>query len=547
MKASSPISRPNQRVSESTLQSIRAWVVGCLSNHDECQAHVQVNQSLPPLKGLPTRLLDLTQRWDRGQVTLEETINFDPTSSYITLSHCWGSFLPVRLLKSLFRSFREGILIKELPKTFQDAIEFARALQIRYLWIDALCIIQDSQADWLREALLMSSVYSNSWLNLAATSSTNSHGGLFHSRNFVRSSPCTVTASWKGFAPGSYTIIDGSAWTRRVEDSPLNQRAWVLQERLLAPRTIHFAFDQIFWECRHTRACETFPKGVPDYASRVIDTLTEICAENLIGSNEEWLHWVKEYTKKTLTRDSDKLVAIAGLATYAQRKLNWTEDDYVAGLWRYDLSVDLLWRVAGVGAKISSYVAPSWSWASIRGEIYFNSSENRNIIRRNLAIKIISIAISPMRGGMGPVHYGYLTIQGPLHRIRLSKPDLSVQDYPCLQRLMIGTTEFDSSSDFEDSLDDDSWYHQWHLREQETYFCRFMTAPTPHLDEAFMSEGLILEHSSGEGGIYRRIGWLRIFLNEPQIVFAAGSAADELAPEEYISKNDSGEYSFTII
>lgn len=547
IKAYSPLSYPNQRVSDSTLQSIRAWIANCLSNHSECQEHVHVNQSHPALKRLPTRLLDLSQISPRGLVTLEETIDLDANSPYITLSHCWGKVLPFRLLETLYDSFRKGILIEQLPKTFQDAIEFTRALQIRYLWIDALCIIQDSQVDWLREALLMSSVYSNSWLNLAATSSSSGYGGLFYSRNVLLSSPCTVTASWKGFNPGFYTVLDDSAWARRVEDSPLNQRAWVLQERLLAPRTAHFAYDQISWECRHTLACETFPTGAPYYTPNVVDTFREIIAENIIGSNEEWLHWVKEYTKKILTKDSDKLVAIAGLATYVQRRLNWAEEDYCAGLWRHDLAVDLLWRAAGMGTKISSYVAPSWSWASIRGEIYFNSSENRNAIRSNLAIKILSVAVSALRGGLGPVSDGYVTIQGPLHRIHLSKPDLSVRDYPRFEKLNIGTTELYSTSDFGDSLDDDSWYHQWHLREQKTYFCRFMTAPSPQLEEAFMSEGLILERVSGERGRYRRIGWLRIFLNDPQIVFAGGSAADELASEDYISKNDAGEYTFSII
>lgn len=538
---------PTPRIPDSTFHDIRDWVTDCLSNHLECQKHVQVSQSLPELKRLPTRLLDVSQISDQRLVTLAETTDFDPTTRYITLSHCWGDFLPVRLLESLYESFKEGLLIDQLPKTFQDAINSTRALQVRYLWIDALCIIQDSDIDWLRESLLMSSVYSNSWLNLAATSSANGHGGLFHSRNILLSSPCTVTASWKGFAPGSYTVLDGSTWTRRVEESPLNQRAWVLQERLLAPRTAHFAHDQIFWECREILACETFPLGAPEYKQNVVDFLKDISFENLIGSNEEWLNWVREYTKRSLTKDSDKLVAIAGLATHAQRKLNWSEDDYVAGLWRHDLAVDLLWRTAGVGTKMPCYAAPSWSWASIKGDIYFHSSDNRNVVRNNLAIKLLSIVVSPAGGGMGPVSDGYLVIQGPLHQIHLSQPDLSIDNYPCLQKLRIGATELCSHSAFEDSLDDDSWYHQWHLRNHKTYFCRFMTAPTPHLDEDFMSEGLILEHVGDERGIYRRIGWLRIFVNDPQVLFAEKSAADELTPEEYITRNDVNEYTFTII
>ena len=456
--------------------------------------------------------------------------------------------MPTRLLKNFYEGFKEGILLNDLPRTFQHAIDFTRRLQVRYLWIDALCIIQDSQDDWLHEALLMSSVYSNSRLNLAATSSSDGHGGLYHARHMLLTVPCIVTASWEGFGKGTYQILDESAWRRRVNDGPLNHRAWVLQERLLTSRTAHFAYDQIWWECHCERASEAFPDGVPDSTLSlepdIIKTFSDLRPSDSIDSNEKWLQWVKAYTKTDLTKNSDKLVAIAGIATTVQRMLDWPEADYLAGMWRQDLAADLLWRAAGVGTKIQPYVAPSWSWASVKGEIYFHSSEDRNVVRSSLAIRILKSNVTPVTGAMGPVKYGCLTIHGPLHRILLSEPDVSIVNYPRFEKLTIGVTSLSGSSAFEDSLDDDRWYHEWQMRERRTYFCRFMTTSTPHLEEAFVSEGLLFEPTGVQPGQYHRIGWLRMFLDDAQNIVVERS---DLSSDEYIEMVDNGNYIFDVV
>jgi hypothetical protein len=75
--------------------------------------------------------------------------------------------------------FEAGINIHTMPKTFQDAVKVTRALGISYIWIDSLCIVQDSSEDWLKESQQMESVYSNSYCNIAATKSADSDGGLF--------------------------------------------------------------------------------------------------------------------------------------------------------------------------------------------------------------------------------------------------------------------------------------------------------------------------------------------------------------------------------
>lgn len=249
---------------------------------------------------LPTRLLDVNIEQGDAFIRLQESHMVDPNAKYITLSHCWGSSLPVRLLQASYQQFCDHIPVSTLPRTFQDAIQFVRTLQIRFIWIDALCIVQDLKDDWLRESLQMESIYSYSWLNIAATSSADGHGGLFKIRNRLLPARCQVNASWTGHMPGLYICFDQSAWARRVEDGHLNTRGWVLQERLLAPRNVHFAYDQIWWECRETRACEAFPNGIPDHVLH-LDTekaklLVDLDPKDPLGSNEQWLGIVKIYT-----------------------------------------------------------------------------------------------------------------------------------------------------------------------------------------------------------------------------------------------------------
>ena len=286
---------------------------------------------------------------------------------------------------------------------------------------------------------------------------------------------------------------------------------------------------------------------MPDYSLSlkpgIINAFSDLHPSDPIESNEKWLHWVNEYTETDLTRDSDRLVAIAGIAKSVQRILNWPESDYLAGMWRQDLADDLLWRAAGVGTKIESYVVPSWSWASVKGEIYFHSSDDRDVVRKCLAIRILKSSVVPVNGAMGPIKDGRLTIQGPLYRVPLLEPDVSILNYPCLQKLIIGTTAL-SGSLFEESLDDDRWYHEWHVCERRIYFCRFMTTSTPHMEDPFMSEGLLLEPTGVERGQYRRTGWLRMFLDDAQSIFAEGSGLDA---DEYVESKDAGDYVFNVV
>jgi len=162
---------------------------------------------------------------------------------------------------------RRGIPLAQLPLNFRDAVLFARFCKVRYIWIDSLCIMQDSEADWKAEALRMGQAYANSLCNINATSSLDPSGGFFFSRDPDAVQPLLVRPS-KNWLQHTDDVLhlcySPDSWEVNVEKAPLNTRAWVLQERLLAPRQLHCTAEQLFWECRECRASETTPSSYPD-------------------------------------------------------------------------------------------------------------------------------------------------------------------------------------------------------------------------------------------------------------------------------------------
>jgi hypothetical protein len=196
------------------------------------------------------------------QLIVDFPADFD--EEYLTLSHCWGGAEGVlKLTTATIPDFTKAIDIAALPKTFRHAIDATRRLGIRYLWIDSLCIIQDSSADWEAESARMHEVYSNATCNLAAHSGKNSHGGLFFRRRpeySVFQRPFHMyhkLATESSFT--STQLVNGWWHLSKFDDSPLLTRGWVMQERYLARRTLYFADNEIYWECRSQMASEARP------------------------------------------------------------------------------------------------------------------------------------------------------------------------------------------------------------------------------------------------------------------------------------------------
>jgi hypothetical protein len=157
------------------------------------------------------------------------------------------------LLVDNFVDFQKGIKVHKLSHTFQDAITITRQLGLRYLWIDSLCIIQKNRDDWLKESIVMGNVYQNGYCNIAATAAPDGSFGCFQTRKAVLAQKCRVRIDRPlpkfRLPSGLYDLIPERLWDFGLSSAPLNTRAWVVQERILAPRVLHFGRNQLFWEC----------------------------------------------------------------------------------------------------------------------------------------------------------------------------------------------------------------------------------------------------------------------------------------------------------
>lgn len=201
---------------------------------------------------MPTRVIDVGDGYTARLVsTVEE--NMSEGAQYIALSHCWGTVSEKQKEKSCTTTSNEkewrmkGFLVKELPQTFQDAINVTRGLGQLYLWIDSLCIIQGEGGDWATEATKMEAVFKNAYYTIAATSAEDSTEGFLNRLEEKGPQYVMVPNSSQGKVYIYTSIVED--FDGDVIKGVLNTRAWVLQERALSRRTIHFTKRQTYWEC----------------------------------------------------------------------------------------------------------------------------------------------------------------------------------------------------------------------------------------------------------------------------------------------------------
>ena len=400
----------------------------CINGHVKCNEHASCRKAR-----LPARLLHLSAERLRLILTKETP----PDGPYVSLSHCWGSSDFFKLTTTTVDQMKAGFSISLLPRTFRDAIRAALELGVNYLWIDALCIIQDSASDWNEEALAMADVYQGALCNLAATGSADGNGGLFHDRNVNMLSRCIVETEWpessfqrfrkqRDWGKNTrrlYEVRSDMFWRMELERAPLLQRAWVLQERLLAPRVVHFGARQVLWECFELEACQTYPDGLPfEYSPHRFKGLDPSSDGKRIRQNLGvdtdrydtyylWHNIVTAYSEGALSHGEDKLIAISGVAKYMQLMLH---DRYLAGLWHQCLPSQLLWRYESPGTRPLKYRAPSWAWASVDPQTDRSLTAGRyydvGILAEDVEVNVESLG----RDTTGQIIGGYLRIRGPL-------------------------------------------------------------------------------------------------------------------------------------
>lgn len=304
--------------------------------------------------------------------------------------------MPFKLTKLTFETMLREVPQDSLPLTFQHAIEVTRRLGKRYLWIDCLCIFQDNddKSDWLSEAASMDKVYSNTFLNISATGAEDSSQGLFTYRDGKLEVLPTIFSypATSGRFPASrdLVLVDAALIDREVDNTTLNGRGWVFQERWLSPRILHFGTGQLFWECRQKFLCERFPDNLPGVFYRAHDfkrfdtrsfyswrdqrfkkseaAWIDICG--LETRDRMWQDIMRRYSNTCLTFADDRVFALSGIVKVWQ---NTFRDQYVAGFWRRGLDHQLAWSKCRTElrklGRSRTYLAPTWSWLSVDGPV----------------------------------------------------------------------------------------------------------------------------------------------------------------------------------
>jgi hypothetical protein len=245
--------------SEEVLKVAKKWLQECLNGHETCQKKAEVAR-------FPTRLLELEFPVP-GRVTLFNTSDRSIKGPYMTLSHCWGSAKFLKLEENTCRILYSGFPETSLPQTFRDAVRIALRLKVKYLWIDSICILQDSPEDWRYEASAMADIYKGSLCNISAASAEDSSKGCFYERLPGLIKPCVIQSKWTDIKNEEYHLHKSSPWYVDFDQYPLFTRGWVLQERASSPRVLHFGAQQLFWECSEVDASETYPEGFPAQVS----------------------------------------------------------------------------------------------------------------------------------------------------------------------------------------------------------------------------------------------------------------------------------------
>lgn len=407
---------PNRKLGEAELDEYGAPLQIEWENRAKRNENVQDNlnnsHTEEPDDYYPTRVLDVGPQDGSGVLSLCLGKDCLPGRGYLALSHRWPQNSSNTLLttSSNLQHHLSAIATSSLPKAFQDAVIITRKLGFRYIWVDSLCIIQDSPDDWKHEANCMADVYSRAICTIAASASEDSTGGFLGERTFSGLHPYALEFSNVHKPDQSFSAIITPPSAENYDDSmsksTLVNRAWTLQERALSTRILHFTPEQVLWECRSHSASEDDPQGLKilsnlkslDNSSgnwlcvqpvtwnitwnvgrtNFMDRFTSDATKFWQTNAQLWQDLVVEFSKRQITFSKDWFPAISGLANQFHRVM---QGRYLAGIWEYDVMNGLAWRkdyeleasrLESLGDSVRNYkelntssltmVAPSWSW-----------------------------------------------------------------------------------------------------------------------------------------------------------------------------------------
>lgn len=352
---------------------------------------------------LPRRLIDLTEPADRpdhvklvnASVDQIEFANKNHTTNgsplkYAALSYCWGTGRSFTTTASNFQQYLStGFKVSDLPRTLRHAVEVTRDVEIKYLWIDALCILQaesdsdaEAQRDWQQESSRMQFIYGNASLTIVAAGASHCDEGLY-------------------------------MWEKGCDTQPIYLRAWTLQEWLLSNRLLIFTTEGAYFLCNAKSDMRRW-SFLPNHTLDQLGRQAQIRLSNITSKDSRanlatfWYNIAGNFSRRELTNPKDKLPAISGVAQKFGSLLGFRNEDYLAGIWRNTLLMGLLWTVGSVQWEPHPDLvnrvrrpgrAPSWSWASMDGEIHYVCGTEKGETKGETLAQAISCETVPVVQG----------------------------------------------------------------------------------------------------------------------------------------------------
>lgn len=384
---------------DDAIRRAREWLDICNTYHEPCDRQ----QNAP----LPRRIVDLGPPNESRVPVLRETDG--DREHYVALSYCWGPLSQMKTTEDLLQKFTKSIDQSQLSQTVKDAFSVTRRLGLRYIWIDALCIVQDNPEDFNVEALKMSQYYGNAHLTIAAGSAAGCHDGFL-----VRPQVGNGEIELRYSRPedfGTRIVEHGTVFACLGDDAfdrerdPLDVRGWTLQESILSRRTLFFGRKQMLFRCR----IATFDEdgtvrpslGETSKGDRIPASLDVIKYDKDEAMRRRhafflWDMYLHRYSLRHLRQKTDKLIAIAGIA---QRVQELSQSRYLFGIWEDDIAHGLAWKstefslIKGISGGRAPLVklgnnVPSWSWAAYGGPI-FNSFDSRYWVPENDCVSLL--------------------------------------------------------------------------------------------------------------------------------------------------------------
>jgi hypothetical protein len=375
--------------SSESIGHIRRWIDRCNRKHDGCGT---IRRRLHQKN--PSRLIRVNGS-NTDNITICVPDHDDPVD-YAALSYCWGGDQQSKTTSENLERRLRGFSLEELPSTMKDAVSITIGLGLQYIWVDAICIVQDDMDEKNREIEVMHQIYSGAYVTIAAARAEKATDGFLQSRQIAeiygvvcqvkyRLSPAASAKSRRCF------LSANCLWG--TNDDPIDKRGWTFQERYQSFRTLDFGSKQTIWRCPRgykVDGCGPLDSG-PTSENRFTGTIADSPNEDnwnvLLSQGElgwagdlnsflgKWQLLVQDYSERKLSERTDRLPAFAAMAKAFGFFLGLKPDQYLAGIWEFDICMQLKWRkgrdVSGIPRPDKDF-KPTWSWAPFNGPVYFS-------------------------------------------------------------------------------------------------------------------------------------------------------------------------------